>query len=153
MGPSDDVLLATVSDFADRSGAARVVVLLDRGPDHLPPTLEAEPGEPVTIELGDQQYLVPRADLMGVEPLPLDLPAPVPATALDIDAERGEVEAPIGVLAAMGDAVTRLAAAMGGRSVAQAEWVTRSHTTLSLAARVGEPVVVTAGEHQFELPR
>ena len=149
--PADDVLLATVRDFADRSGALRVVVLLDRGPDRSPPAIEAEPGEPITIGRGDANYIVPPVDLIGVEPLPLELPKPVPATALAVDPVKEEIEAPLGVVEALGRAVTQLAAAMGGRSVALAEFATRSGEPLSVAARVGEPVVLTAGDQQFQL--
>lgn len=150
--PSDAVLLATVRDFADRSGALRVAVLLDRGPDRLPPTIEAEPGEPVTIRQGEENFAVPPGDLAGVEPLHVHLPVAVPATALDIDTERGRIEAPIGLLPALADGVAGLAAAMGGRSVAQAEFATRSGAALALTARPGDRVVVTVGDEQFELP-
>ena len=88
MAPTDDVILATVRDFAERSGATRVAVLLDRGPDRLAPTIEAEPGEPVTIEQGGERLVVPITDLARVEPLPLDLPKPLPPSALDVDPGR-----------------------------------------------------------------
>ena len=150
--PSDDVLLATVRDFADRSGALRVVVLLDRGPDRAPPSIEAEPGEPLTISHGDDNYIVPPVDLVGVMPLELDLARPVPASALNVDPVKEEVEAPLGAVESLARGVTALAAAMGGRSVAMAEFATRSGEPLSFAARVGEPVVLTAGDQQFQLP-
>ena len=151
MAPADDVLLATVRDFADRSGALRVAVLLDRGPDRLPPTIEAEPGEPVTISQGEENFIVPPGDLAGVEPIHVHLPIAVPPTAMDVDVERGEVAAPIGLLDALADGVAGLAAAMGGRSVAQAEFGTRSGTPISLTARPGDATVVTVGEAQFEI--
>lgn len=152
MAPTHDVLLATVRDFADRTKAVRVAVVLDRGPDRLAPTIEAEPGEPVTISQGDEQYVVPNADLNGVEPLHVHLPVAVPASALNVDTISGEVEAPIGLLGALADGVRALAEAMGGRSVAHAEFGTRSGAVIALAARAGEPVVVTVGEEQFEVP-
>jgi hypothetical protein len=152
VAPTDDVLLATVRDFAERSGATRVAVLLDRGPDRLAPLIEAEPGEPVTISQGDENLIVPTADLVAVDPLPLDLPKPLPPSALDVDVIKGEVEAPIGALDALAAAVVGLARQLGGRSVVHAEFGTRSGTPLSLAGRPGEAVVVTAGEEQFELP-
>lgn len=152
MAPTDDVLLATVRDFADRTQALRVAVVLDRGPDRLAPTIEAEPGEPVTISQGDDQYLVPNADLNAVEPLHVHLPIAVPASALAVDAVTGEVEAPIGLLGALADGVRALAEAMGGRSVAHVEFGTRTGQVVALAARTGDPVVVTVGEEQFEVP-
>ena len=151
MAPTHDVILATVRDFAERSGAVRVAVLLDRGPDHLAPLIEAEPGEHVTIEQGGEHVLVPTADLIGVQPLPLELPRPLPPTALDVDAGQGRIEAPIGAVDALAKALLELAALLGGRTVVSAEFRTRSHTPLNLAARAGEPVIVTAGDEQFEL--
>ena len=152
MAPTDDVILATVRDFAERSGAMRVAVLLDRGPDHLAPLIEAEPGEPVTIEQGGEHVLVPTIDLIGVQPLPLELPRPLPPTALDVDAQQGRIEAPIGAIDALVKALLEFAALLGGRTVVSAEFHTRSLTPLNLAARAGEPVIVTAGDAQFELP-
>ena len=150
--PSDAVLLATVRDFADRTQAVRVAVVLDRGPDRLAPTIEAEPGEPVTFAQGEEHFLVPNVDLNGVEPLHVHLPIAVPTSALEVNTTTGEVEAPIGLLGAVADGVRALAEAMGGRSVAHAEFTTRSGQVIALAARAGEPVVVTVGEEQFEVP-
>ncbi len=151
MSPTDDVLLATVRDFAERSGALRVVVVLDRGPDAVAPTIEAEPGEPLTIASGDENFIIPVVDLIGVTPLPLHPPKPVPPTALNVDPALDTIEAPLGVVDALARAVGELAAAMGGRSVALAEFATRSGEPLAVAARPGEPAVLTAGDQQFEL--
>jgi hypothetical protein len=152
VAPSDDVLLATVRDFAERCGALRVAALIDRGPDRLAPVVEAEPGEPVTISIGDENLIVPTADLAAVAPLEVDVPKPLPATALDVDPISGQLEAPIGAIDALARAVAALAGALGGRSVAHIDLATRSRTPLSLAARAGEAVVVTVGDQQFELP-
>ncbi len=84
-------------------------------------------------------------------PIHIELPKPVPATALNVDLALDQIEAPIGVAEALADAVATLARVMGGRSVAVAEFATRSGEPLSIAARPGEPPVLTAGEHQFEL--
>jgi hypothetical protein len=151
VAPADDVILATVHDFAERSGAMRVAVVLDRGPDRLAPTIEAEPGEHVTVEQGGERLLVLSTDLLGVTPLPLDLPAPLPSTALDVDPADGRIEAPIGAVDALARAVLGLAAALGGRTVVHAEFGTRSGAELNLTARAGERVIVTSGDEQFEL--
>ena len=152
MVPTHDVLLATVRDFADRSGALRVVVVLDRGLDRLAPTIEAERDGDLTILQGEDAYLVPPSDLRGVKPLHIHMVQAIPATALNVDTTTDQIEAPIGVLDALAQSVRDLAAAMGGRSVAQAEFATRSGIEIALTAREGEPLVVTAGSAQFELP-
>lgn len=149
--PADDVLLATVRDFADRTGAVRVAVLLDRGEGHPAPTIEAEPGQPLTISAGEENFIVPPSDLVGVMPIVIETPKPVPATALNFDLVHEQIEGPIGVVEALATAVADLAAAMGGRSVALAEFGTRSGLELSIAARSGEPAVLTAGDQQFEI--
>lgn len=150
MPPADDVILATVLDFAERSGAARVAVVLDRGPGHPAPLIEAARGEDVTIAHGDESVLVPSVQLLGVEPLTVDLPAPVPATALDADPADGRLEAPIGWGDALVRGVLELAAALGGRTVVHAEFTTRSGAELSFSGRAGEPVVVSIDGEQFE---
>lgn len=149
--PGHDVLLATVRDFADRSGAQRVVVVLDRGPDRLAPTIEAEKNGDLTIAQGDESFLVPPQDLLGVEPLHVHMVQAVPPSALSIDTVTDQIEAPIGVMDALAQAVRDLAVAMGGRSIAQAEFGTRSGQEIALTARVGESVVVSAGDSQYEL--
>jgi hypothetical protein len=145
-----DVVMATVQDFAERCGAVRVAVLLDRGPGREPPLLECEPGQPVTVTQGEEQVVVPAAALAAVEPLHVHAPKAVPATALDVKPGTGEVHAPIGLLDAMVDAVRGLAAALGGKTVAMGDWATRSGEVLSIAARVGEPSVLAFGDHEFE---
>ena len=87
--------------------------------------------------------------------LPAELPdvRPVPASALTVDADTGELAAPLGVLAALAGAVVALAAAFGGRSVATAEFATREpDQPFMLAARPGEPVVAQLGGETFAFP-
>jgi hypothetical protein len=147
-----DLAMATLRDFTDRSGAVRVRVLLDRGEGVEPPLLECEPGQPITISRGEEAYIVPPSALADVPPMAVEPPTPVPATAIDVDATLGEVAAPIGVVEMLSSAVRELARVLGGRTVAMADFATRSGEPLSIAARPGEPTVLAIGEHQFELP-
>ena len=146
-----DVVMATVQDFAERSGAVRIAVLLDRGPERQPPLIECEAGQPVTVTQGEEQVVVPGPALAGVAPLHVHAPKAVPATALEVKPETGEVHAPIGLIDALVEAVRDLAEALGGKTVAMGDWATRSGEVLSIAARVGEPAVLAFGEHEFEL--
>jgi len=148
----DDVVMATIQDFTERAGAVHVAVLLDRGEGRRAPLLECEPGQPIMISQGEQGYVVPPTALAGVEPLPLHPPRPVPATAIDVDATLGEVAAPIGAVDALATGVRELARVLGGRTVAMAEFATRSGDSFSIAAREGEPTVLAIGDHEFELP-
>ena len=86
-------------------------------------------------------------------PLALGDLRPPPASAVHVHAERGELHAPVGAIGHLADALLDLSAALGGRSVATAEWPTDDpELPLTLAARQGEPVVVALGDEQFELP-
>jgi hypothetical protein len=147
-----DRVMATIRDFTDRSGAVRVTVLLDVGEDREPPVLECEPGQPLTISQGEEQFILPPAALTAVPPFDVQAPKPIPATALDVDAQQGEVAGPIGAVEMLADGVRDLARVLGGRTVAMAEFATRSGEPLSVAARPGESTVLAIGEHEFELP-
>lgn len=143
------MLVATVQDFAQRASASRVVLLVDRGDDRPATMLEWDGG---TLELVEDG--VPTVPPEGDDlPLPLGDLRPPPASAVHVDAAAGELHAPIGAIGHLAESLLDLAAALGGRSVATAEWPTADpERPLTLAARAGEPVVVALGEDQFELP-
>lgn len=147
-----DVVMATLRDFTERSGAVRVTVLLDRGEGLQPPLLECEPGQPITISQGEEAFVVPPAALAEVDPLPVRAPTPVPATALEVDPVLGQVEAPLGAVDMLISTLRELAAALGGRTVAMGDFATRSGEEISIAARPGEPAVLAVGDAEFELP-
>lgn len=144
-----DVAIATVREFAQRSGAVRVVALLD---DQGGVVLEADPEGNVILSQGEDSYLVPPEATAGVPALALQPMRPVPATAIDVDPERGEVMAPMGALASLALGVLELARVLGGRSVATADFAIRSGEPLTIAAREGEPLVMALGEQQFAMP-
>jgi hypothetical protein len=143
------VLVATARDFAERAQAARVVLLVDRGDGRPATMLEWEDGSIELVEDG-VPVLPPDEDDL---PLPLGDLRPPPATAVHVHAEAGELHAPVGAIGHLADVLLDLAAALGGRSVATAEWATADpELPLTLAARAGEPVIVALGDEQFELP-
>ena len=143
------VLVATVRDFAERSAAAGVVVLLDRGPDRPATMLEWEEG---ALELLEDGTPAPIPEEQAA-PLPLGDLRPPPASAVHVHAAAGELHAPVGAIGHLAEALLDLAAALGGRSVATATWATTDpDLPLMLAARAGEGVIVALGDEQFELP-
>jgi hypothetical protein len=78
---------------------------------------------------------------------------PPPPTALTIDPDTGELEAPLGAVTNLARGVRGLAAAFGGRSVATADFATRDpELPITIAAREGEPLVLAAGDRRFVLP-
>jgi hypothetical protein len=146
------IAVATVRDFASRSGAHRVVLLLDEGDERPATMLELVHGAPLELTEAGVTHAI--ADGVGIDasPLPLRELRPAPATWLQVDPVTGELAAPPGVVANLGEAVLGLAAAFGGRSVATADFSTRdAGRPLTIAARQGEPIVLAVGEEQFML--
>ena len=148
-----DVAMATVRRFAEGSGAVRVVVVLDEGGSAAPTTLDCRPGEPMELLRGDELFIVPHEVTAGVEPLAMlsRVSAP-PAEALLVDVAEGSVTAPMGALEALAGGVMELARALGGRSVATADFAIAEGGPLTIAARAGEPILLAVGEEQFAMP-
>jgi hypothetical protein len=145
------VALATLEDFAVRTGAGRVVALLDQGDDAPPVLVERlEDGALLVTEDVEPVAAAPDPD---VAPLALGDLRPVPASAMAADPESGELAAPIGSVQMLADAVLGLARAFGGRSVATATFATRDpELPLTVAAREGDPIVLDIGGRQYALP-
>jgi hypothetical protein len=147
-----DEAIATVRAFADRSGAVRVILIADRG-DGSPATMLDCAGGEVEVTDGDETWVVPADAPIDAAPRPFPELRPPPPTALAVDPDTGELEAPLGAVANLGAAVLGLAAAFGGRSVATAEFATRDpDLPITIAAREGEPLVMAAGDRRFVLP-
>jgi hypothetical protein len=148
--PEIAAALATVAAFADGSGAERVVVLLDAGPEAPPLMLERTEEGALEITDGESTRRVPPP---ATPPLPLPALRPVPASALSADPETGELAAPLGSVQLLAESVLGLARAFGGRSVATATFATRDpEVPVTVAAREGEPVVLDLAGRQFTLP-
>jgi hypothetical protein len=145
--------VATVRAYAERAGAERVVLLVDRGDDD-PPAMVDRAGDG-TIELtdGDTSVNVPPSAIAPAEPRPLPDLRPAPSSSLRADPATGELAAPIGAIANMGEGVLGLARAFGGRSVASADFATHDpDLPMTIVAREGEPLLLAVGDGRFELP-
>jgi hypothetical protein len=144
--------VATVRAFAERSGALRVVLLVDRG-DAATIMLDCDAGGALELTEAGEVVLVDADVPLAAAPRPLPELRPPPPTALAIDTESGQLEAPLGAVANLGRAVLGLARAFGGRSVATADFATRDpELPITIAAREGEPLVLAAGDRRFVLP-
>jgi hypothetical protein len=143
---------ATVRAFAQRSGAERVVLLVDVG-DGEAVMLDCDAGGALELTEAGGAWRVPAGESVAAQPRPLPDLRPPPPTAIAIDPETGELEAPLGAVTNLGRAVLGLAGAFGGRSVATADFATRDPAMpITIAAREGEPLVLAAGERRFVLP-
>jgi hypothetical protein len=142
--------IATARAFQQASQALRVVVILDR-PGQEPAMVEVDEFLDAEVTEGEHVVTVPHnAELPQSKPLP-DI-RPTPASAIGMDLATGELSAPLGTVEHLKESVLALAAAFGGLTVASAEFATNDpETPITLAARVGEPVVLGAGDGQFEL--
>lgn len=168
-----DGTVVLLRDFLHRSGALRVIALVERGagaPDALGAASAADEaaagsaaGQAAVIECS--RFAPVEVDLGGrIVQLPHELELDAPAPALpevrrlppfDVDAVQGEVTGTIGGLAHLADGVRALAAALGARNVAMAVFeTTDASTPLAITARAdrSEPVVVALGDAEFELP-
>jgi hypothetical protein len=145
--------VATVRAFQAAAAAERVVVLIDRGLDRPATMVEGMPGGGVEIVEGGESIEVAPTTPPGAAPHPLPELRPAPATAISMDPDTGELEAPLGTVQNLARGVLALATAFGGRSVASVDFATRDPSVpVTIAAREGEPLVVAAGDRRFELP-
>ncbi len=145
--------LATVRAFASASGAERVVLLVDRGADRDALMVDCDEHGTVEITEDGDVLAIEATTPPGAQPRPLPELRPAPPSAVALDADTGQLEAPLGVVANLAEGVLALAAAFGGRSVASVDFPTRdADQPLTIAAREGDPIIVAAGEHRFELP-
>jgi hypothetical protein len=145
--------VATVRAFAAASGAERVVLLVDQGDDRPTVMLDGDAHGAVRITEGDDVLDVGPETPLGAAPHPLPDVRAVPPTAIAIDPETGELEAPLGAVANLARGVLALAATAGGRSVASVDFPSRDPALpVTIAAREGDPFVIAAGDRRFELP-
>src|SRR4051794_13829597 len=146
MEPAEAVAAARA--FQERSGALRVVLIVDRG-DREP--LMADCDHTGAVELTDGETVTPIDHHPGPAPGFVPDVRAIPATAISMDTVTGELAAPLGAIEHLAAALLELATALGGRSVATAEIGTQTEP-ITLAARPGEPVVLAAGEDEYRLP-
>jgi hypothetical protein len=144
--------VATVRDYQQRSGALRVVVLVDRGGDQPPLMIDCDEDQSVEITDADSLVTIPGDADARVAPRPLPDIRATPASAIEMDLATGDLQAPLGAIEHLARTLQELARAFGNRNVATAELATRDpETTITLAARDKEPAVLAAGDYEYTL--
>jgi hypothetical protein len=144
--------VATVRDYQQRTGAVRVVVLVDRGDDQPPLMIDCDDEQAVEITDADRIVTIPADADAPSAPRPLPDIRPAPASAIEMDLSSGDLQAPLGAIEHLAQTLQALARVFGRRSVATAELATRDPaTTITLAARDGEPAVLAAGDYEYTL--
>ncbi len=145
--------VATVRAFAERSGALRVVLLVDAGTGVEPTMLDCAPDGALELTDAGRTFEIDAGASVDAAPRALPDIRPAPPTTMSIDPETGELEAPLGAVANLARAVLDLARAFGGRSVATADFASRDpQLPFTIAAREGEPLVLAAADRRFVLP-
>ena len=146
-----DPHVVALREFLHRASAVEVQAVVDRGDDRPPALIICGRMQPIEIVEGERTVHLPHTAELDA-PVP-ELPSVPRLPPIEVDPEEGTVSAPLGAMNALSEAVEALAGTLGGRSVALAFFqTTDDETPLGIAARTGEPVLLTLGEEQFELP-
>jgi hypothetical protein len=143
--------VATVRVFRERSGANHVSLLVEAAHGETV-MVECDATGAIEITEGDDVALIGANEAIPGPIRALPDIRPIPATAIHLDAITGELAAPIGTVDHLAEIVLALASAFGGLTVAAAEFATHDPSLpITFAAREGEPVVLSAGDEQYEL--
>src|SRR4051794_9429460 len=143
-----DAVVETLRDVLHRSGAVRIAVVVDR---EEPALVDVGRLSPVEVQIGERIVHLPHAIELDAQPMATIDVRQLPP--FDADPATGEVVGTVGGLDMLADAMRELSVVLGGRSVALAQYATTTpELLLTVTARGDEPVVVTLGEEEFELP-
>jgi hypothetical protein len=146
-----DPVVVTLREFLHQANAVQVQAVVDRGAE-APALVSCGRLEPIEVVRGDEIVHLPHGVELEPQP-PADLPSVPPLPPFEVDAESGTVTGPLGGVEAVARAVEALAGHLPARSVAVAFYpTTEPELPLGIAARVGEPLVISIGEQQFTMP-
>lgn len=144
-----DTALAALRSFVHLSGALRAQALIPQG-SNLPAVVSCERLGPLEIVIGERSAQLPHDIEIEAQAPDLGLLKPVPP--FEVSAERGEVAGMIGGVDMLSEALLKVAAAIGRDAAVVIEMETTTpDLPLVLSARVGEPVLVTIGDEEFDL--
>jgi hypothetical protein len=143
-------IAVTLRAFVHAAGALEATLLLDQGAELPVLVVECPAVGPVLLAEGDEVVQLD-ADRLAAEPLPFPEVRALPA--FEVDAVRAEITAPLGGIEHQARAVRAVAELFPGRSVLSVEFATTDvETPLTIAARAGDPIVLSLGaEEQFEM--
>jgi hypothetical protein len=150
VGPLDAVV-ETLRDVLHRSGALRVAVVVDM-PDGPAALVDVGRLAPVEVRIADRTMHLPHAIELEAESFggAIELRQLPP---FEVEPDTGQVTGTLGGLDMLADAMRELAELLGGRSVAIAVYQTVTPgVDLTVTARHAEPVLITLGEAEWELP-
>jgi hypothetical protein len=144
-----DSVVASLRDVLHRSGALRWVAAVD---SDTPAIVDAGRLAPIEVRTEERVVHLPHAIELEAEPLSADIHLQQ-LPPFEADPVTGDVTCTLGGLDMLADAVLELASRFGRQSVVVCQYQTMTpEHPLALTGRSGEPVVVTIGEAEFELP-
>ncbi len=150
-GPLDAVVVL-LREFLHRSGALRAVAGVAGEPGEGPAVVDCGRLRPTEIDVAGRTIAL--AHGAELEPVPPPLPGVRQFAPFEVDAGSAEITAPPGAVAHLTGAVRDLAALLGGRNVAMAQFETSDpDAPLSITARAdgSDPIVLAIGEEEFEM--
>ena len=144
--PTPESVGATLLEFLTVSGALMATAVVEGA------TVCASDDGELTVERADApEGFTEPLDPRGSEPLKVGMTVRR-LPPMDVDAERGEVNGPLGGLEHLAEAVMALARALGAPGVALVQWPTLDEeTTFAISARAGEGIVLVIGEEYYEM--
>ena len=149
-----DAVVVALREFLHRAGALLVEAVVDRGPLAGAAVVSCGRSTPIEVVEGERSVHLPHA--VELDPPP-EAAIPVPDVKqlppLEVDLEALTLTGPLGGVQHVAEGLAKLAGAIGGRSVAVAYLPTLGiDEPVGIAARPGEPPVITLGDEQFALP-
>jgi hypothetical protein len=149
-----DAVVVALREFLHRAGALLVEAVVDRGPLAAAAVVSCGRNTPIEVTEGDRLVHLPHA--VELDPSP-ESAIPVPDVKqlppLEVDPQALTLTGPLGGVQHVAEGLAALAGAIGGRTVAMAYLPALGiDEPVGIAARPGEPPVVTLGDEQFALP-
>jgi hypothetical protein len=144
-------VVATLGSFLDRAEALRVVLLLDRGEDEEPLLVDLDAAGELEVGEGESVRALDPGAFAASTPLPVADARPL--APIEVDADAGQLTAPLGAIERAAAGVRAAARVFGRRSVFTAAFMTMDpDQPLFMAARGEEPLVISLGGREWELP-
>jgi hypothetical protein len=149
-----DAVIVALREFLHRAGALLVEAVVDRGPLAEAALVSCGRNTPIEVVEGERVVHLPHA--VALDP-PAEAAIPVPDVKqlppIEVDPDELTLTGPLGGVQYVAEGVAALAAGIGGRSVVVAYLPTLGvDEPLGIAARPGEPPVVSLGDELFAIP-
>lgn len=148
-----DPVVVLLREFLHRSGAVRAVALFPdaAADDGSPALVDCARLSPIEVTRSGHTVHLPHAIELDAEPAG-EVPDVKQLPPFEVDVETGTITSPLGGIEHQALAVRSLAASLGDGGVALATFeTTNEEAPLSITARIGDPLVVSLGEDEYEM--